>query len=163
MSISAASAALIMTYHRLNIGRVSNSFRMIRPPVSLHSRVPCLAQRASRWLADNNFLKFNFENRLWTFLFLLATYLTVTVRAGSRLPKSSKMVIMAEMSKIAQKYLKRLPLKFKDESFDAIKCSKKIRRKWTEKWPEMKFFRPRIELFGTFFLAVHCHLVPRVV
>jgi len=29
--------------------------------------------------------------------------LTVTVRAGSRLPKSSKMVITAEMSKIAQK------------------------------------------------------------
>ena len=28
--------------------------------------------------------------------------LTVTVRAGSRVPKSSKMVITAEMSKIAQ-------------------------------------------------------------
>ena len=49
--------------------------------------------------------------------------LTVTVRAGGRLPKSSKMVITAEMSKIAQIWLKRLALKFKDESFGAIKCS----------------------------------------
>ena len=51
--------------------------------------------------------------------------LTATGRAGSRLPKSSKMLITVEMSTIAQKCLKRLPLKFKDESFDAIKCSKK--------------------------------------
>ena len=47
--------------------------------------------------------------------------LTVTVRAGSRLPKSSKMLITVEMSIIAQKWLKRLPLKFNDESSGAIK------------------------------------------
>ena len=53
------------------------------------------------------------------------TILTVTERAGSRLPKSSKMLITAEMSTIAQKWLKRLPLKFKDESFGAIKFFQK--------------------------------------
>ena len=51
--------------------------------------------------------------------------LTVTVRARSRLPKSSKMLITAEMSTIAQKWLERLPLKFKDESFGAIKMFQK--------------------------------------
>ena len=48
-------------------------------------------------------------------------YLTATGRAGSRLPKSSKGLITAEMSKIAQEKLKRLSLKFKDESFGARK------------------------------------------
>ena len=52
-------------------------------------------------------------------------FLTVTVRAGSRLPKSSKMVITAEISKIAQTLLKRLYLKFENESFGAIKFSEK--------------------------------------
>ena len=51
--------------------------------------------------------------------------LTVTVQADSRLPKYSKMLITAEMSTIAQKWLKRLPLKFKDDSFGAIKMSQK--------------------------------------
>ena len=40
--------------------------------------------------------------------------LTATERAGSRLPKSSKILITAEMSTIAQKLPKRLPLKFKN-------------------------------------------------
>ena len=35
------------------------------------------------------------------------------------------MLITAEMSKIAQEKLKRLSLKFKDESFDAIKMFEK--------------------------------------
>ena len=52
--------------------------------------------------------------------------LTATGRVDSRLPKSSKMLITAEISMIAQKLLKRLPLKFKDESFGAIKMSQKI-------------------------------------
>ena len=53
--------------------------------------------------------------------------LTVTERAGSKLPKSSKMVITAEMSKIAQKQLKnRLPLKFKNEYFGARKMFEKV-------------------------------------
>ena len=47
--------------------------------------------------------------------------LTATERAASRLPKSSKRLIPAEMSTIAQKLLKRLPLKFKMESFGAKK------------------------------------------
>ena len=60
--------------------------------------------------------------------------LTATERAGSRLPKSSEMLITAEMSSIAQKLLKRLPLKFKNESFGAIKISKKkFRRKFHRK------------------------------
>ena len=49
--------------------------------------------------------------------------LTATGRVDSRLPKSSKMLITAEISMIAQKLLKRLPLKFKDESFGAIKST----------------------------------------
>ena len=61
--------------------------------------------------------------------------LTVTVRAGSRLPKSSTMMIAAEMSTIAQKFLERLPLKFKEESFGATKFFQKIffRRKFHRK------------------------------
>ena len=63
--------------------------------------------------------------------------LTATERAGSRLPKSSEMLITAGMSSIAQKWLKRLPLKFKNESFGAIKISKKNFS--AEISPEMKF------------------------
>ena len=47
--------------------------------------------------------------------------LTATGRIDSRLPKSSKMLITTEISMIAQKLLKRLSLKFKDESIGAIK------------------------------------------
>ena len=66
--------------------------------------------------------------------FEISKYLTVTVRAGRRLPKSSKMLITAEMSTIAQKWLKRLPLKFKDESFGAIQMFQKFfRRKFHRK------------------------------
>jgi len=47
------------------------------------------------------------------------------------------MVITAKMITIAQNQLKRLPLKFKDEYFDAIKMfKKKIRRKFHRKWNE---------------------------
>ena len=53
------------------------------------------------------------------------TILTVTVRAGSRLPKASKMLITAKISTIAQNSFERLPLKFKDESFAAIKIFQK--------------------------------------
>ena len=49
--------------------------------------------------------------------------LTATERAGSILPKSSKMLKTADMSTVAQKWLKRLPLNFKEESFGAIKIS----------------------------------------
>ena len=51
--------------------------------------------------------------------------LTATGRAGSRLPKSTKMLITAETSTIAQKCLKRLSLKFQDKSFGAIKFFQK--------------------------------------
>ena len=51
--------------------------------------------------------------------------LTVTVRAGKKLPKSSNMVITAKFSKIAQKQLERPPLKFKDEFFGALKMFEK--------------------------------------
>ena len=49
--------------------------------------------------------------------------LTVTVQAGSRLPKSSEMLIKVEISTIAEKLFEKL-LKFKDESFGAIKIFK---------------------------------------
>ena len=49
--------------------------------------------------------------------------LTVTVQAGSRLPKSSEMLITVKISTIAEKLFEKL-LKFKDESFDAIKIFK---------------------------------------
>ena len=85
--------------------------------------------------------------------FLIILYLTVTARAGSRQPKSSKMLITAGMSKIAQKWLKRLLLKFKDESFGSIKMSQKLFSGGNS--PEMNLkmagndiFRPRIEFFG---------------
>jgi len=73
--------------------------------------------------------------------------LTVTIRTGSRLPKSFKMLITAELSTIAHKWLKRLHLKFKDESFGAIKISQNLfRRKFHRKmtgnhifWPGNKF------------------------
>ena len=62
--------------------------------------------------------------------FSFSANLTVTVRTGSRLPKSSKMLIKAEMNTIAQKLLKRLPLKFKDKRFGAIKiCQTKFFRR----------------------------------
>jgi len=38
------------------------------------------------------------------------------------------MLIIAEMSTIAQKWLKRLPLKLKDESFGAIKMFQKTEK-----------------------------------
>jgi len=57
------------------------------------------------------------------------------------------MVITVEISKIAPKYLKRPPLKFKDESFGAKKCSKKMFFS-AEISPEMTFVRPQIEFFG---------------
>ena len=44
---------------------------------------------------------------------------------GTSWPKSSQMMIMAEMSTKAQKKLNGPPLKFKDESFGAIKFFKK--------------------------------------
>ena len=82
-------------------------------------------------------------------IFLLSD-LTATERAGSRLPKSSKMLITAEMSTIAQKLLKRLPLKFKNESFGAIKIfRRKFHWKWTKNWPELTFLRPRMEFWIT--------------
>ena len=51
--------------------------------------------------------------------------LTATKRAGSRLPKSSKMLITTKMGTIAQKMLNRLLLKFKNESFGAMKNFRK--------------------------------------
>ena len=79
--------------------------------------------------------------------------LTVTVRAGKRLPKSSKMLITAEMSTIAQKWLRRLPLKFKDESFGAMKMSQnffsaEISLGMNPKMTGNDIFRPRFEFFG---------------
>jgi len=64
----------------------------------------------------------------------VADFLTAMERADRKLPKYSKMLIMAEMSTIAQKLLKRLPLKFKNESFGAMKIVLKIfRRKFHRK------------------------------
>ena len=55
--------------------------------------------------------------------------LTATERAGtaagSRLSKSSKMLITTKMSTKAQELVKRLPLKFKNVSFGAIKIFQK--------------------------------------
>ena len=46
--------------------------------------------------------------------------LTVALILGRSLPKGSSMAIKAEMNMIAQKELKRLPLKFQVETFNAI-------------------------------------------
>ena len=71
-------------------------------------------------------LVFNIRIRQpWNLIYHDMKWLTATERAGSGLPKSSKMHITAEMSTIAQKLLKRLPLKFENESFVAIKIFKK--------------------------------------
>ena len=70
--------------------------------------------------------------------------LTVTVRAGSRLPKSSRMGITAEMSKIIQTRIFWCYKNVRTKIF-----WRKFHRKWTGKWPEMTLFRPRIEFLGT--------------
>ena len=51
--------------------------------------------------------------------------LTPTGPSGSRLPKYSKMPITAEMNAIAEKQLKRLPLKFQGGTSGAIKIFRK--------------------------------------
>ena len=67
-------------------------------------------------------------------IIIFMQFLTVTVRAGSRLPKSSKMLITAEMSTIAQKSSREFALKFKNESFGGMKLSKNFfRRKFHRK------------------------------
>ena len=79
--------------------------------------------------------------------------LTVTVQAGSRLPKSSKMVKTAEMSKTAPDSPSRLTLEFEDEPFSAIKMFENFSSAETS--PEMNrkmigndFFRPRIDFWA---------------
>ena len=65
------------------------------------------------------------------------THLTVALMLGKSVPKVSKMAITAEMNAIAQKKLKRLPVKFQDETFGAIKNFRifffgwTFHRKWT--------------------------------
>ena len=100
-------------------------------------------------------------NHFWELIFKcdvkngLKSWLTVTVQADSRLPKSSKMLIMAEMSTIAQKYLKRPPSEIQRRIFWYNKIfPKKIffEGNVTGNEPEIDqkhdIFRPRIEFFG---------------
>ena len=84
----------------------------------------------SFWTSLENFVgqclssdPFLYKRYSWPQQLAAGLPLTATVLAGSRLPKSCIMLITAEMSTIAQKWLKGLPLKFRDESFGVIKIS----------------------------------------
>ena len=55
--------------------------------------------------------------------------LTVALILGTSVPKGSKLAITAEMNVIAQKKLKRLPLKFQDEIFFWMDVSPEVDRK----------------------------------
>ena len=69
------------------------------------------------------------------FLFMQNMILTVALSLGTSVPKGSKMTKTADMNVIAQKKLKRLPLKFQ-ETFGKIKIYRiffgwTLHRKWT--------------------------------